>query len=134
MSPTTLTRVYVAFDFDDRKIAAMMGAQLRNPNAGYDVANWSLKEARPEASWETDAEYKIKRSDLLMIVLGRNTHRADGVRKEVAIARRADVRVPCCQIAPASLGSVTPVPNGGHWYRWNQQNLLSLVSQARREI
>lgn len=128
----TKTRVYVAFDFGDRKLAAMMGGQLRNPNSGYEVANWSLKEARPEASWETDAEYKIKRSDLLMIVLGRNTHRADGVLREVSFARRAGV--PCCQIAPASLLSVTPVPNGGRWYRWSEQNLLSLVSQARRDL
>lgn len=34
----TKTRVYVAFDFGDRKLAAMMGGQLRNPNSGYEVA------------------------------------------------------------------------------------------------
>jgi len=95
----TKTRVYVAFDFGDRKLAAMMGGQLRNPNSGYEVANWSLKEARPEASWETDAEYKIKRLDLLMIVLGRNTHRADGVLREVSFARRAG-----CSVLPDRTG------------------------------
>lgn len=110
-----------------------MGGQLRREGSGYDVANWSLKEARPEAEWETDAEYHIKRSHLLMIVLGSQTYRASGVLKEVAIARRSDVGVPCCQIAPSTLSEVHPVANGGRWYRWTHENLDTLVTRARRE-
>jgi hypothetical protein len=128
------TRVYIAFDFADRNAAQLMGGQLRRPGTGYDVANWSLKEARPEPEWETDAEYQIKRSRLLMIVLGPETYRASGVLKEVAIARRSDVKVPCCQVAPSTLSIVHPVANGGRWYRWTHENIDRLITRVRREL
>jgi hypothetical protein len=131
MSPT---RVYIAFDFDDRDLAQLMGGQLRRPGTGYDVSNWSLKEARPETEWETDAEYQIKRSHLVMIVLGSQTYRASGVLKEVGIARRSDVKVPCCQVAPSTLRVVNPVKDGGRWFRWTHEKIDSLITRARREV
>jgi hypothetical protein len=129
-------RVFISFDFDkDRDVARLLGGQVKNRSAGFDVENWSMKEAAPEALWLEEAQRRIMRSDMVMIILGRQTHRAPGVRKEVAYARRADVNKPLCQIIGyRDLVSPTRVPDGGHVYRWERDRLLSLLDEVRRRV
>jgi hypothetical protein len=128
MSPT---RVFLSFDFDnDRSVAKAMGLQLRSPDNEFEVANWSLKEAAPERLWRGRAEYQIRRSHLMVIVLGRQTHRAPGVLDEIAIARRPDVDTPIVQLYPNTIPPPTPVRNGGRAIAWTHDNLRGVLRRA----
>jgi hypothetical protein len=119
-----LTRVFLSFDFDnDRQVAKAMGMQLQSPANDFEVANWSLKEASPQKLWREDAEYQIKRSHLVVVVLGRQTHRAQGVLTEVEIARRPDINKPVVQVYPSTIAQPRGVPNAGRVLRWNHENL-----------
>lgn len=86
------TRVFISFDYDeDRKVAALLGGQLRNRTADFHVENWSMKEAAPQKLWPEDARRRISRSDVVLVVVGRRTYHASGVLKEVRFARELGV-------------------------------------------
>ena len=126
---TRRSRVFVSFDFShDRVLAPFVVEQSRC--LGFEIEDWSLKEAAPTTTWRLEAERRIKRCDLVLVMLGAHTHRAPGVRAEVAIARRLEV--PLVQVIGYRDSSPTPVFNAGRVYRWNSENLHNLLRQHCR--
>jgi hypothetical protein len=88
------THVFVSFDFDrDRVLRDFVIGQARNPDSPFNVTNWSLKESAPMRAWLAEAERRIARCDVLLVMVGPQTYRAPGVRKEIALARRLGVPV-----------------------------------------
>ena len=82
-------RVFFSFDFDeDQNLKHHMVGQLKLDTSPFAAADWSMKEAVPQRDWESEAESRIGRSDVVVVLVGANTHKAPGVLKEVAITRR----------------------------------------------
>lgn len=121
-----MKRAFISFDFDeDQSLKHFFAGQLRLPESPFVAADWSMKEAAPRKNWEREAESRIKRSDIMIVLVGRNTHIASGVRKEVAIARR--LRKPIVQIIGYKDSHPTPVPNAGRLLRWSWANLKNVL-------
>ena len=119
-------RVFVSFDFDNDKIIKdFVVGQARHPDSPFEIFDHSLKEAAPEANWETKAESAIARSEIVLVMVGSNTYRAHGVLKEVAMARRRGIKI--VQVIGYKDGNYTPVPNAGQLYAWNWENLKKLL-------
>jgi hypothetical protein len=118
-------KVFLSFDFDnDRGLKHFMVGQSRLDKSPFEIIDTSLKEAAPEAEWVGHAERAIGRSDLVMIMLGKQTYRARGVLTELGIATRLGVRT--VQIRPT--GTVArPVAGGGRVYTWNWDNLERIL-------
>jgi len=76
-------------------------------------------------TWEDKARAAIRRSDIVLVMVGPNTHRAPGVLKEVQMAR--DENIPMVQVIGYKDGSYTAVPNAGRLYAWNWDNLKNLL-------
>ena len=120
-------RVFVSFDFDHDKIVKdFVIGQSRLPDSPFSVIDTSLKEAAPEKSWEDKARAAIKRSDAVMVMVGRYTHKAPGVLKEVEMAREEGKTI--FQIIGYKDADYTAVPNAGRLYRWNWANLKQLLA------
>lgn len=120
-------KVFVSFDFDnDRVLKDFIIGQARLADSPFEVVDHSLKEAAPEPDWPKKARAAIKRSELVLVVVGTHTHKAQGVLKEVAMAREEGV--PIVQIIGYKDGSYTPVPNAGRLYSWNWDNLKRLLA------
>ena len=123
----TKKRVFISFDFDnDRKLKEFIIGQSRLADSPFEVIDHSLKEAAPEKSWEAKAETAIRRSHVVLVMVGPNTYRAPGVLKEVAMARRNSV--PIVQVIGYRDGDYTAVPNAGRLYTWNWANLKNILS------
>lgn len=119
-------KVFVSFDFDnDRALKDFIIGQGRLADSPFEVVDHSLKEAAPEADWPKKARAAIKRSDLVLVMVGRQTHRAHGVLKEVAMAREEGV--PIFQVIGYKDGVYTAVPNAGRLYAWSWDNLKRLL-------
>jgi TIR domain len=130
--PVLPTRVFISFDYDnDRALAVFLGEQLRK-STRFSVQNWSMQEAAPERLWPEEAERRLNRSDVMLIVLGTYTHRAPGVLTEVQLARGLTHPVPIRQIIGRRGSSPTPVPSGGRVYRWGHDNLETVLDVPRR--
>lgn len=120
-------KVFVSFDFDnDRILKDFIIGQARLVDSPFEVVDHSLKEAAPERDWPLKARAAIKHSDLVLVMVGRQTHRAQGVLLEVAMAREEGV--PIVQIIGYKDGDYTAVPNAGRLYAWNWDNLKRLLT------
>ena len=120
-------RVFVSFDFDnDRILKEFIIGQSKNEDSPFEVIDHSLKEAAPEKDWEKKATAAIARSDIVVVMVGEKTHKARGVLKEVAMARKAGVKI--MQIIGYKDGNYSPVPDAGRLYAWNWENLKKLLS------
>lgn len=119
-------RVFVSFDFDNDKVLKdFIIGQSRLNDSPFEVIDTSLKEAAPMKTWEDKARAAIKRSDLVIVMVGPQTHKAPGVLKEVAMAR--DEGIPIVQVIGYKDGNYTAVPDAGRLYAWNWENLKKLL-------
>ena len=119
--------VFVSFDFDnDRVLKDFVIGQSKNPDSPFEVTDHSLKEAAPQPDWEGIAEKAIARAEIVLVMVGPQTHRAQGVLKEVAMARAANKKI--VQIIGYRDASYTPVANAGRLYAWNWENLKTLLT------
>jgi len=120
-------RVFISFDFDnDKALRDFMVGQSRLPDSPFEISDWSMKEAAPQRNWEDEARARIKRSDVVIVMIGPKTHKASGVLKEVGIAREEGITI--FQIIGYKDGDYTPVPGAGRLYSWNWENLKKLLS------
>lgn len=121
------TKVFVSFDFDkDHFLKQAVLGQAKNPDSPFQVINWSLNEPAPEKDWKAKARARIRQADIVLVMVGTQTHRAKGVLAEVAIAREEGI--PIVQIRGYSDKICPPVPNAGKFYRWTRDNLKILLS------
>jgi hypothetical protein len=129
------TRVFISFDYDhDRTAATFLGQQLRS-SPRFTVENWSMKEAAPEHLWKDEARKRINRSDVVLVVVGRHTHRAVGVLEEVKMAREAKPPVPLRQVVGyRDLIAPARVPDAGRLYRWKHDTLATILTVPRRKV
>lgn len=120
-------RAFISFDFDrDKILKDFVIGQAKLSDSPFDAADWSMKEAAPESNWKAEAEARIKRSDVVIVMVGSQTYRAPGVLQEVAMARRNKIRI--VQIIGYRDTSPKPVPNAGILYNWNWPNLKNILS------
>lgn len=120
-------RVFVSFDFDnDKTLKDFLIGQSKLPDSPFDVSDWSLKEAAPEKDWEEKARAKIDLVELVIVMVGPNTHKASGVLKEVKMAHNLNKQI--IQIIGYKDGDYKPVPDAGRLYRWNWDNLKKLLN------
>ena len=131
--PEQNKRVFVSFDTDnDKELRDFIIDQFRLPDFQYQVIAHSEKQAAPIKMWERKTRRAIKRSELVMVVLGPDTYRAPGVLKEVRMAREQAVRI--FQVIVHPKGQYKPVPRAGRIYRWDADNpgeLLVRLSEQR---
>ena len=118
--------VFVSFDFDnDKTLKEFIIGQSRLQDSPFDVIDTSLKEAAPLKTWEDKARAAIKQSDIVVVMVGPNTHKAPGVLKEVKMAR--EEKIPIVQVIGYKDGNYTAVPDAGRLYAWNWENLKKLL-------
>jgi hypothetical protein len=120
-------KVFFSFDFDeDQNLKHHMVGQLKLPSSPFSGADWSMKEAAPQRNWEDEAENRISRADVVVVLVGEKTYRAPGVLKEVAITRR--LGKPIVQIIGYKDSSPTAVRNAGRLLRWTWDNMSKVMS------
>lgn len=120
-------RVFISFDFDNDKVLKdFMVGQSRLEDSPFEIYDWSLKESAPEEDWEDEARKKIKRSDIVLVMVGEKTYKASGVLKEVKITRDEEIKI--IQMIGYKDKDYTRVPDAGYLYSWNWENLKNLLS------
>jgi hypothetical protein len=121
-------KVFVSFDFDnDQQLKHLLIGQTKRGDLPFSVVDESLKEAQPEPRWKEAARRAIRGSDLVVVLVGRSTHRARGVLAEVAMAREEGK--PVVQLLSTRHERLTRVPGAGHALAWSHANLEKLFKR-----
>jgi hypothetical protein len=122
----TKKRVFVSFDFDnDQFLKESLIGQSKLEDSPFDIIDGSLKEAAPEKDWLEKARLKIKAADIVVVMLGKETYKAPGVKKEVIIAN--ELKKPIFQLIGYKNRICTAVDNAGKRYDWTWPNLKILL-------
>lgn len=122
----TKKKVFVSFDYDnDRHLKSTLTGQARLSDSPFSITDFSLKETQPEDKWLSKAQSAIARCDVLIVLLGNNTHKAPGVLKEVKIAKGLGKKR--FQLKPQGKNFLS-VPDAGDVTVWKWKNLKTRLS------
>ena len=90
--------VFFSFEFDrDKELYGSFFAQAKDESR-HAIQNYSLDKVHPPNDWKVQAEANIRRSKVVIVVVGQDTHNAPGVQAEKEIANR--LGKPIFQIQP----------------------------------
>lgn len=79
-------RCFVSFDYDnDVTLKDFLIGQAKHESSPFEIADWSIKQSSP--TWREEARTRIRRSDLVIVICGKNTDTAVGVATELSIAQ-----------------------------------------------
>ena len=91
-------RIFVSFEFDkDNDLKNQFFAQSKDLSP-HRVVSYSLNEAYPTEEWKDKARSAIRGCDVVIVLVGQDTHNAPGVETEIDIARQ--LGKPILQIVP----------------------------------
>ena len=91
-------KIFVSFEFDKDGDLKNSFFEQAKENTPHRVRNFSLNEAYPDGKWKEKAGSAIRECDLVIVLVGQDTHNSPGVRAEVDIARR--LKKPVFQVIP----------------------------------
>ena len=81
-------RIFVSFEFDkDNDLKNNFFEQAKNETP-HRVKNSSLNESYPDQHWQQKARKAIWECDVVIVLIGKDTHNAPGVMTELRIARK----------------------------------------------
>ncbi len=126
----TRKKVFISFDFDnDQFLKDFLIGQCKNEGTPFDMEDWSVKEPWPQTDWKERCLSKIKRCDLMIVMVGEKTSSCSGVKSEIAMAKEAGVPVVGIK---GYANKTCPKPDGlAGYYNWTWDNVRNLVNGYR---
>ncbi len=119
-------KVFVSFEYDaDLQLKETLIGQAKLPDSPFSVNDYSLQEREPESEWLNKAQSAIARCDVFVVILGRDTHNAPGVLKEIKIAKGLKKRR--FQLRPQGK-KWNPMSGAGEMVVWTWDNLKRKLS------
>ncbi len=90
--------IFVSFEFDkDNDLRNNFYGQAKQ-ETNHRIVNCSLRESYPDDAWKNKAREAIRRCDVVVVLIGEDTHNAQGVMVETDMAR--SLGKPIIQVRP----------------------------------
>ncbi|MCK4797617.1 MAG: TIR domain-containing protein [Spirochaetes bacterium] len=127
---TNKPKVFISFDFDnDQFLRTSLIGQCKNNGTPFDMEDWSVKEPWDQDEWKEKCLIKIKKCDLVIVMVGEKTSTCNGVKAEIKMAKEA--KVPVVGVRGYQ-DKTCPEPEGLEgYYKWTWGNIESLVNGNR---
>ena len=121
-------RAFISFDYEnDHGLSVLLGGQAKLPDSPFEFQNWSVKKPFPESTWRSDVRTRIRSCDVVIVIIGAQTYRADGVIEEIKIANEEGI--PCVGVYKEGVSYY--VPSGLSLYAaWTWENLKKIINQV----
>lgn len=120
-------RVFLSFEFGkDNELHQNFYAQAKE-HSKHEIIDYSLNEPYyPDELWLNKARKQITQSDIVIVVIGDDTHNAAGVEKEVSVAKQW--RKPMFQIQPQQRTS-GEVNGAGEVISWKWKQIDAMIAK-----
>ena len=120
-------RVFLSFEFGkDNELHYNFYEQAKE-HSKHEILDYSLNEPyHPDAAWLNKARKQITESDIVIVVIGDDTHNAAGVEKEVTVANQ--LGKPMFQIRPQQRTS-GEVKGAGEVISWKWQQIDAKITK-----
>ncbi|MBU8715249.1 hypothetical protein KM924_22345 [Brevibacillus parabrevis] len=120
-------RIFISFAIEDKTLRDFLVGQARNEKSPFEFIDMSVKEPW-DSAWKTKCRTKIKGCDGVLIIVTKNTKKAEGQLWEIKCAKEEGI--PCKGIwgsqdnRPASL----PAEFGGvRVVNWTWTNIANWI-------
>jgi hypothetical protein len=128
-------RAFISFDYDNNSGEKLYFAgQAKNSRTPFNIEDWSSKIHLPQKEWEDLINAKINKCNFFIVLVGKKTHTATGVIKEIAFAKSQDVPIFGVYVEGADVN--TPLPTGlqrNRTIEWNWQKIANAIAQVMKE-
>ena len=125
-------RVYISFDYDhDDDLKTLLVGQSKHKDSPFEIADWSIKE-HVTGDWKAKARTRIRSVDVIAVICGKHTDKANGVRDELSIAQEENK--PYFLLSGRATGTnkkPTSAKSSDKLYDWTWPNLEALIGGAR---
>ena len=82
-------RVFLSFEFDkDQKLRGDFYRQANRGDSHHYVLDSSLREDYPDDEWLEKARNLIRQCNIVIVLVGEDTHNAPGVKKEIMVTHQ----------------------------------------------
>lgn len=124
-------RCFVSFDYDnDSTLKEFLIGQSKIDDSPFEISDWSIKEA--SSDWKEKARSRIRSSEVVIVICGKNTNTATGAATELSIAQDEDKDY--FLLGGYSGGGnkkPTSAKSSDKIYNWTWDNLKKLIHGAR---
>lgn len=128
-------RAFISFDFDHNEgQKTYFVGQTINSRTPFSVEDWSSKQALAQSEWQRLIEEKMKKCNMMIVLVGRSMITASGVSMEIAMAERNNV--PFFGVYVDGASSSSTLPRGMQRSRvipWTWEGIASMISLMMRE-
>lgn len=124
-------KCFISFDYDNDKILKdFLIGQSKLEDSPFDISDYSIKE--PSSDWKDKARTRIKKSDLVIVLCGKNTDTAAGVSVELVIAQE-EKKDYFLLAGYSDGGNKKPksTKSSDKLYKWTWDNLKKLIHGNR---
>ena len=125
-------RAFISFDYDhDEGVKHMLAGQAKLADSPFDFTDDSVRD-HLAGDWKEKVRRRIDGVDLVIVLCGEHTHRANGVAAELTIAQeKSKPYFLLGAYADRNCTRPTSARPGDKVYKWTWDNLKALVSGAR---
>lgn len=131
----SIPHTFISFDFDyNHNEKILFAGQAKNPKTPFEIKDYSSKYSLPEKQWEDIIKLKVSKCHIMIVLIGKYTYKAIGVKKEIAFANEKNV--PYFGIYVGGANRYTELPAGINRNRvidWNWDNIASAINQVKKE-
>ncbi len=123
-------KVFISFDFDnDSFLRNSLVWQSKHNWTPFDMEDWSVKIPWNEDEWKEKCLTKIKRCDLVIVMVWEKTKNCHWVKAEIKMAK--EVWIPVVWVQWYS-NKNCPRPEWLEWYyNWTWDNINTLINWWR---
>ena len=122
--------VFLSFKFKrDNHLRGNFYAQAARGDSRYYVQDESLREDYPNDIWLSEARERIRACDIVIVLVGQDTHNSSGVQKEVTEANM--LHKPIFQIMPQRR-NYGKVRGAGELIEWHWDRIDAKIGELMR--
>lgn len=122
---STTKRIFLSFAIEDEWARIYLGGQAKSKRTPFEFVDMSVKEPFDE-KWKTNCRTRIKGCDGVIVLVGINTYRAEGVLWEIQCAIDEGITMIGMYIKK---GEVSYVPKQlyGHIMDWTWDGIADFI-------
>lgn len=124
----TKVRAFISFAAEDKNYRDLIVGQAKNPNSPIEIADWSVQEPFDE-KWKTQCRERIKKTQLVIVLVGKTTCKADGACWEIKTAKEEGVPVFGVHINKDDKGQIPKELSGAPIIEWTWDGIANMIDK-----
>ncbi|WP_437635576.1 TIR domain-containing protein [Sorangium sp. So ce854] len=121
----TTNRIFISFAIEDKSYRDLLVGQARNAKIPFEFVDMSVKEPWDE-KWKTNCRTRIKGCDGVIVLVSKNTSKAEGALWEIRCAKEEGVPIRGVYCTTDSRPAITP--EGLRMLNWTWDNIANFIS------